>query len=210
MRTQKYAIHGNATVTIPQAENYHDCLELIRSDRYRYLGIKEKGVAIVLKSIFQTLFPTRLHSLPILFWLRLSQYRGWLWPLCRWMYALISRNALIDIPVRTKIGYGFYIGHGMCIVINGGTVIGNNVNISHFVSIGTNNNTPSVIGDNVYIGPNASVVEDVRIGNNATIGAGAVITKDVPEKGTAVGVPAHIVNNNGNNPVNAYQIPEQK
>ena len=207
MRTQKYALIGNATVTIPRPENYHDCLELIRSDRYRYLGIKEKGVTIVLKSILQTLFPTRHHSLPILFWFRLSQYRGWLWPLCRWMYALISRNALIDIPVRTKIGYGFYIGHGMCIVINGGTVIGNNVNISHFVSIGTNNSTPSVIGDNVYIAPNASIVEDVRIGNNATIGAGAVITKDVPEKGTAVGVPAHIVNYNGNNPVNAYQIP---
>ena len=207
MRTQKYALIGNATVTIPRPENYHDCLELIRSDRYKYLGTKEKGVTIVLKSILQTLFPTRHHSLPILFWFRLSQYRGWLWPLCRWMYALISRNALIDIPVRTKIGYGFYIGHGMCIVINGGTVIGNNVNISHFVSIGTNNSTPSVIGDNVYIAPNASIVEDVRIGNNATIGAGAVITKDVPEKGTAVGVPAHIVNNKGNNPVNAYQIP---
>ena len=46
----------------------------------------------------------------------------------------------------------------------------------------------------------------VRIGKNATIGAGAVVTKDVPEKGTAVGVPAHVVNNKGNEPVNPYPI----
>ena len=203
MKIERYDYLGTSLI-IPIAESYHDCLELIRSDRFRQLGKKENGIAIVFKSIWQTIFPTHSHGLPVLFWLRLSQYKGWLWLFCRWMYAVISRNALVDIPIRTKIGYGFYIGHGMGMVINGGTIIGNNVNLSHFVSIGTNNNTPSIIGDNVYVGPNVSIVEDVRIGKNATIGAGAVVTKDVPEKGTAVGVPAHIVNNKGNKPVNPY------
>ena len=87
-----------------------------------------------------------------------------------------------------------YIGHGVGIIINGGTVIGNNVNVSQFLSIGTNKRTPAVIGDNVYIGPHVSIVEDVHIGNNATIAAGAVVVKDVPENATVGGVPAKVLN----------------
>lgn len=99
----------------------------------------------------------------------------------------------IQIPRTTKIGYGFYIGHGVGIVINGGTVIGNNVNISQFLSIGTNNRTPATIGDNVYIGPHVSIIEDVKIGSNSTIGAGSVVIKDVPEDVTVAGVPAKVI-----------------
>ena len=81
-------------------------------------------------------------------------------------------------------------------VVNGGTIIGNNVNLSQFLNIGTNHDTPAIIGDNVYIGPQVSIIEDVRIGNNSTIGAGAVVTKDVPENATAAGVPAKVLNLN--------------
>ena len=68
------------------------------------------------------------------------------------MHRRLSKKYGIQIPRRCKIGYGFYIGHGIGIVINGGTVIGNNVNISQFLTIGSNKGTPAVIGDNVYIG----------------------------------------------------------
>lgn len=44
--------------------------------------------------------------------------------------------------------------------------------------------------NNVYIGPNVCIVEHVHIGDNAKIGAGAVVVKDVPANATAVGVPA--------------------
>ena len=109
------------------------------------------------------------------------------------MHKHLSVKYGIHIPRTTKIGYGFYIGHGIGIVINGGTVIGNNVNISHFLSIGTNNDKPATIGDNVYIGPNVCIVEDVRVGNNSTIGAGAVVVKDVPDNATVAGVPAKVI-----------------
>ena len=46
----------------------------------------------------------------------------------------------------------YILGRG--ISINGGSIIGNNCNISQFLTIGTNKNTPAIIGDNVYIGPN--------------------------------------------------------
>jgi acetyltransferase-like isoleucine patch superfamily enzyme len=49
----------------------------------------------------------------------------------------------------------------------------------------------TVIGDNVRIGSNSTILP-VQIGNNAVIGAGAVVTKDVPENAVVVGNPAHI------------------
>lgn len=114
----------------------------------------------------------------------------------RFMHLRLSRKHCMQIPVTTQIGYGFYIGHGIGIVINPGTKIGNNCNISQFLSIGTNKSTPCTIGDNVYIGPNVCIVEDVQIGDNVTIGAGSVVVKDIPENATAVGVPAKAINYN--------------
>ena len=105
-------------------------------------------------------------------------------------------KANVLIPTSAKIGYGFYIGHGICITVNKGTIIGNNVNLTQFLNIGTNHNTPAIIGDNVYIGPQVCIVEDVKIGNNSSIGAGAIVTKDIPENATAVGVPAKVLNFN--------------
>lgn len=99
----------------------------------------------------------------------------------------------LDIPRTTKIGYGLYIGHGLGVVINPLTIIGNNCNISQFLSIGSNHGTPAIIGDNVYIGPHVSIVENVKIGNNVTMGAGSVVTKDIPANMTAAGVPAKVI-----------------
>jgi len=81
----------------------------------------------------------------------------------------------------------------MSLVINETTVIGNNVNLSQFTTIGSNHGKAATIGDNVYIGPGVCIVEDVVIGNNACIGAGSVVVKDVPENATVAGVPAKVI-----------------
>ena len=89
-----------------------------------------------------------------------------------------------------------YIGHNGPIRISPTAVIGNNVNLSQFTTVGSNKAHAATIGDNVYIGPNVCVVENVKIGNNATIGAGSVVTKDIPENATAVGNYAKVINYN--------------
>lgn len=188
MKIEKYNLDGQE-INIPIPENYKDCVYLIKSDRYRLHGRNESIISILMKIM-------KPFNSSLLFWLRLCQYRGWLWPVCRIMYAFASRRFQVEIPVSTKIGYGLYLGHNIYMVINGGTIIGNNVNLSQFLNIGTNHNAPAIIGDNVYVGPHVSIIEDVRIGSNFSIGAGAVVTRDVPENATVAGVPAKVLNYN--------------
>jgi len=186
MKTEHYNLNGSQ-ISIPIPENYKDCMTLIKSDRFRLSGRIEPSFRIVLNQFSPS-------NSSILFWFRLCQHKGWLYPLCRLMYHIVCRNAQVQIPSSTRVGYGLYLGHSICMVVNGDTIIGNNVNLSQFLNIGTNHETPAIIGDNVYIGPHVCIVEDVTVGNNSTIGAGAVITRDVPENATVAGVPAKVLN----------------
>lgn len=169
----------------------------ILSDYTRYYGNGGGNKVSYFKAIFKALTRRNL-CYTYSFWFRLASFKNPFYYLARVKHYTFSRKWGIQIPAGTRIGYGFYIGHGVGIVINGGTVIGNNCNVSQFLSIGTNKNTPATIGDNVYIGPNVCIVEDVKIGNNVTIGAGSVVTKDLPENAIAAGVPAKVINLNSN------------
>jgi len=117
--------------------------------------------------------------------------------LCTLRYRQISIKFGIDIPPSTKIGKGFYIGHHGSIVISGNAVIGDNCNISQGVTIGQVNRGPRkgfpVLGNNVYVGPGAKIIGNVRIGDNVAIGANAVVTHDVPNNAVVVGVPSRII-----------------
>lgn len=171
----------------------NEIFKYIYSDYYRYYGKNPSRWDLIWQ-----IMTVRNHCFVYSFWFRLASKKNKnpLYYFAMWKHLRLTRKYGIQIPAGTKIGYGFYIGHGVGIIINGGTVIGNNVNISQFLSIGTNKRTPAVIGDNVYIGPHVSIVEDVHIGNNATIAAGAVVVKDVPENATVGGVPAKVLNYN--------------
>lgn len=95
-----------------------------------------------------------------------------------------------------KIGYGFCLGHSICVVINPATIIGNNVNVAQFTQIGTSTDEAAIIGDNVSLNPMVSLVNGVHVGSNSTIGTGAVVTHDVPCDATVVGVPAKVLHYN--------------
>ena len=74
---------------------------------------------------------------------------------------------------------------GKCCSIRPYTVIGNKQD-------GKNDQVP-IIGDNVTIGCNVSIIGKIKIGNDAVIGAGSVVVKDVPNGGVVVGNPAKLV-----------------
>lgn len=162
-------------------------LKYIKSDFYRYYGTEDIG------KIIKCILFSRNRSFKYSFWLRLASRKNIFYPIAKLMHSYLSTKYGVYIPTVCKIGYGFYIGHSVAIVVNPKTIIGNNVNISQCLSIGSNQGTPAVIGDNVYIGPNVCIVENILIGSNSTIGAGAVVTKDVPENSTVVGVPARVI-----------------
>ena len=160
----------------------------IKSDLYRYYGntkIKTfiKGYIINSSFRYQCAF-------------RLCNDKGLKKCLGYFLWLINRTNKTIRLPLKTKVGYGLYIGHCSPIVINPTTIIGNNCNLSQFTTIGSNDGLAAEIGDNVYIGPNVCLVEHVKIGNNVTIGAGSVVTKDIPDNATAVGNYAKVINYN--------------
>ncbi len=82
-----------------------------------------------------------------------------------------------------------FLPHPMGIVIHQGTRIGNDVVIGHQVTIGGRDlsNSAPCIDDGVYIGAGAKILGNLRVGAGATVGANAVVTKDVPAGSTVVG-----------------------
>jgi len=102
----------------------------------------------------------------------------------------------ISIPFSVKIGRGLYIGHFGRIIINGRAEIGENCSIATGVVIGTRglgDEGVPMIGNNVFIGVDAKILGNIKVGDGAKIGANAVVIKDVPENATVVGVPARVV-----------------
>lgn len=100
-----------------------------------------------------------------------------------------------EIDLRCQIGGGLLLPHPNGIVIHPDAIIGNNCLIFQQVTIGTNGKSPipPIISDHVDIGAGAKILGDITIGYLAKIGANAVVTKDVPARSTAVGIPAIIV-----------------
>lgn len=103
----------------------------------------------------------------------------------------ISSKAQFDMSLDLKHPTGVVIGEGV--------VIGKRVKIFQHVTLGgarlgdwQNGNYPE-IGDDTTIFAGAVVVGKIKIGKNCTIGANAVVTKDLPDNTTAVGIPARIV-----------------
>lgn len=118
----------------------------------------------------------------------------------RFFYQLIVEWILgIELPWDTKVGKNLKLQHGHALVVNHDTTIGDNCILRHSTTIGNKkladgsySNSPR-IGNNVDIGCNVVILGAITIGNNAVIGAGAVVVKDVPEGAVVVGNPAKII-----------------
>lgn len=98
-----------------------------------------------------------------------------------------------EIPLETEIGGGLLLTHPNGIVIHPKVRIGPNCLIFHQVTIGTQDGQFPVIEGHVDIGAGAKVIGGITVGRHAVIGVNAVVLRDVPPGGVAVGVPARIV-----------------
>lgn len=96
------------------------------------------------------------------------------------------------IDVHTKIGGGMQLAHPYSTILNA-EKIGQNVYVNHLVTLGEKDGKKPTIGNNVQLHAGCIIIGGVIIGDNAIIGAGAVVVKDVPQNGIAVGNPARIL-----------------
>ena len=132
---------------------------------------------------------------------------------------LLSELFGCDVPSSLRVFPPFYTDFGKNITIgenvfinacchfqdHGGVIIGDGCQIGHNVVFATLNHglapeerhttypAPIVLGKNVWIGSNATILQGVTIGDNVVIGAGAVVTRDLEANTVAAGVPAQFI-----------------
>ena len=129
----------------------------------------------------------------------------------------------IEIHPGAKIGKFLFIDHGMGVVIGETSIIGDSVTIYHGVTLGgispsensdsqKNTKRHPTIMNNVIIGSGAQVLGPVTIGNNSKIGSNSVVTKDVDDNKSVVGIPARYTQNDDDelNAFSAYGLTSGK
>ncbi len=122
----------------------------------------------------------------------------WLWRhnlklIARVISQVIRGITGVEIHPGASIGQGFFIDHGMGVVIGETAEVGENVTLYHGVTLGGTSLTkgkrhPS-LGDRVVVGAGAKILGAITIGSDTRIGANAVVVKSVPANSVVVGVP---------------------
>lgn len=147
---------------------------------------------------------------PVAHWLWQREFRA----LARFWSNLGRVMTGVDIHPGAHIGRNLFIDHGTGVVIGETAIIGNDCTFYHGITLGGRGSkyTPGtrrhpVVGDNVVIGAAAQILGAITLGDRAQIGAGAVVTIDVPPGITAVGNPARLVGHLEEDAC-AYGLPE--
>lgn len=111
-------------------------------------------------------------------------------------YKLITEYLIgMKLPSSLKVGKGLCVFHGIGLIIHESTIIGEFVTLRNSTTIGSKNNKTGapILGNNINVGSNCVIIGNIKIGDNVTIGAGTIITKDIPSNCTVVGNPARII-----------------
>ena len=144
------------------------------------------GVFIV-GNVYQAVFLYRLST-----WF----YKHKLWPIANIIRSLNIKLNSCDISPVAEIGKGIVMHHSLGIVF-GAAKIGENLNIFQNTTLGTLGTSGArecpCLGDNVILYAGCVVAGGIKIGDNVSVGANAVVTHDVPSNSTAVGIPARII-----------------
>lgn len=116
--------------------------------------------------------------------------------LFRLWFQHVSDKYGVDFGARTIIGKGFILRHVGAIAIHADAILGDNIEILQGVTIGYERRGKRqgapVLGNNIWIGSNATIVGKIRIGNNVLIAPNAFINFDVPDNSIVIGNPGVI------------------
>ncbi|HOW91307.1 MAG TPA: serine O-acetyltransferase, partial [Anaerolineaceae bacterium] len=126
----------------------------------------------------------------------------WLWEhglklLARWLSHVTRFMTGIEIHPGAQIGRGFFIDHGMGVVIGETAVIGKCVTLYHGVTLGGTSlekgKRHPTLEDEVVVGAGAKILGNITIGAHSRIGANAVVVRSVPPNSVVVGIPGQVV-----------------
>ncbi len=126
----------------------------------------------------------------------------WLWVhkarmFARWLSQVTRGLTGVEIHPGASIGPGFFIDHGMGVVIGETAEIGSDVTLYHGVTLGGTSlekgKRHPTLGDRVVVGAGAKVLGNILIGDDSRIGANAVVVHSVPPNSVVVGVPGQVV-----------------
>ena len=159
--------------------------ETFMSDYYRMTGEKyTKNVRALVNIVFR-------HNIRYMYLYRKYQKHSNLF--LKYKLFKLNRKYGLEISLNADIGEGLYLGHPYNITVADGTRIGKNVNLNKGCTIGRENRGSRqgvpTIGDNVYVGINATVVGKIHIGSDVLIAPNAFVNFDVPEHSIVTGNP---------------------
>lgn len=103
----------------------------------------------------------------------------------------------VEIHPGAIIGHGFFIDHGMGVVIGETTEIGDFVTLFQGVTLGGTGKEKGkrhpTLGNHVVVGSGAKVLGNIRIGDFVKVGANSVVLRSVPSNSTVIGIPGRII-----------------
>ncbi len=156
-----------------------------KEDYYRMTGTVYK---VGLRSLVQCFIS---HQIRYVYWWRKTNKRPNI--LNRMILKRYSKKYGLEISTSAKIGRGLYLGHPYNITVGGGVQLGDNVNLHKGCTIGRENRGKRegvpIIGNNVAIGINATVIGNVHIGNDVMIAPNSFVNFDVPDHSIVIGNP---------------------
>lgn len=169
----------------------------VRADVWRLYGRFSWLLALkafLTKPFFRPLFTHRLyHGLA-------------LWPAIlrrpfqntvRLFHRGMTARRCMQLPIECFIGPGLLMHHAYGFIVNGGAVIGSNVTVLHQVTLGGSHRGIPSVGSFCTLTAGTLVIGPVRLGYGCTIGAGAVVVKDVAPLAVVVGNPAEVIRVDG-------------
>lgn len=192
---------------------WKECSQLIKDDYKRLIEFNPKNASsyrFIKNAFFDDSFcVTFWFRLGTFMWGRRAK------PVMKIPYFIV-RNILsheshktgIQISIGTLCGGGLKFFHYGSVIIANSVILGKNVSIHHDVTLGRiftgpNKGVPT-IGDNVVIFPGAKIIGNIRIGNNVVIGANAVVLNDVPDNCVVAGNVARIISHDSSKCFDEY------